>query len=367
MVQFADGVAWNLIALGDGEASWRPDGTPTDEPRLRLPGLKQGKYGETALPPLDGGRRWLAVLLAADGKAAGRGVTVAPADSPEDAGIEAPRVADSNERVLLVGVPAGGTARLLLTAPVSDWITLASAGPGDGVSASIGLVTGTVIFGLAAELDGAATVSVFVSDTSETTRVVAFDKQKKLHWVGTPSASTPAGEMLAATFPELPLADVARFATQRQAVATAGVTVAGAASANVEPEVALVGGAANAAPKLPTRAVGVPLQFDNVPFADAIAFLRAIIDVPITLNDGVLRAAGIDPDKLRTKPTNLNLDGAASVGEVLTVLTEQVGPGVAVYVTKQGRIVFTTPADLEAHRGGWAADPDAAIKERAGK
>ena len=192
VVKFADNAVWNLVALGDGASSWRPDGTPTDEPRLNLPGLAQGKVGDATLPPAEDGRRWLAVLLAPEDKPVGDRVNVAAADTADEPGIEAPRVADSPERVVLVNVPADAALKLVLTAPVTAWAKIDATTPGMSASATFGL-GGWTYFGQPAELDGNATVSVFFSDPTGESRVLAVDKAKKPH-AGRPAvAETPKG------------------------------------------------------------------------------------------------------------------------------------------------------------------------------
>ena len=105
-----------------------------------------------------------------------------------------------------------------------------------------------------------------------------------------------------------------------------------------------------------------------MPFADALTFLQAVAGTTIETNEAALVKAGIDPVKVRLGEISLTTMKDASLGEVLSRVAELADAGGAtlrVYVHRDGRIIFTTPADAEAHRGDWAEDPDAAIKARA--
>ena len=118
-------------------------------------------------------------------------------------------------------------------------------------------------------------------------------------------------------------------------------------------------------PKLPTKAIGVPLNFNGVPFADTVAFAKAITNFSIEVDENALKAAGMDPDKVRLTEINLALGQNVSLGKVLELTAAQVDGRMRVYVDRDGRIIYTSQAYLDTHRGRIADDPDAAIKARA--
>ena len=120
-------------------------------------------------------------------------------------------------------------------------------------------------------------------------------------------------------------------------------------------------------PTLPARHVGVPLRLDGVPFEDVLAFLRNLSDAAIFVDNGAVRAAGVEPAAVLDAEVTLNVDATAELGRVLRLTLGQVYPDLRAFVHRDGGIVVTTAAGLGRWRDEFADDPDAALAPRAGK
>ena len=375
-VKFADGVTWNLVALGDGESAWRLDGTPADEPSLRLPGLPRGEVGDRRLPTFDDGRRWLALLVVPANAGNVGGLTAVWAGEPLGS-VEAltgtPGL-QGDERIQLVAVPGVDAASLLLTAPISPWLEVDSIEPDTPISSTNSVLTGVVMFGQPAELDGSAVASMYVSNTPTQTRLVAHDKAGKRHDDAGPSTWTPAGQMFSTKFADLALKDVERFAAQRRSIATAAVTVAGRAGAGADPKVeAVYVGGADAvhavrpgAGKRLTQTLDFPLALDNVPLVNALSFIEPSARLDIEPDFEEMSGASLDVSAILNSPMQLSLPTGVTVDKALQLMGDQTGADVTFYVHRDGRVILTARRELEGHRDEIADDPQAAVEARRG-
>ena len=113
------------------------------------------------------------------------------------------------------------------------------------------------------------------------------------------------------------------------------------------------------APPLPGKAMGVPLNLDNVPFADVLTFLRRQPGLTLNIDAGGLRRAGIDPTAVRLAETSLSVPATTPAGEVLRRTMAQAHPDLRAFVHRDGGVVVTTRQGLGRWRDHIARDPDA--------